>query len=466
MELREVNDAGGGVGQVILMSKIASLLAARVPRYTSYPTAPHFHAGVDSATYRSWLESLPSDVSLSLYVHVPFCDTLCWFCGCHTRIVNRYDAVEDYLGWLAREIHLVAGALGSKRRVTHIHWGGGSPTMLTPNDILALADTLRSRFDISPACEFAVEIDPRNLGDETIEALAVAGVNRASIGVQDCDDRVQRAINRIQPFSETKSAVDRLRRASVDAVNLDVMYGLPHQTVAHVERTIEATLSLAPQRYAVFGYAHVPQFKKHQELIPEDALPDSEERLAQCNAASRMLNDAGYQSIGLDHFAQPDDPLACASRQKTLKRNFQGYTTDAAPALIGFGASAISAIPQGYVQNASDVPSWRRSLSTGALPTARGIALTPEDRLRRTVIERLMCDFEADTGAIAAQHGFPSAMFAPEIAMLEPYVREDIVSIDGTKLSMATDNRSLVRVVSAIFDTYLRTGATKHSVAV
>jgi oxygen-independent coproporphyrinogen-3 oxidase len=448
------------------MTFSAALLSTRVPRYTSYPTAPHFHAGIGSAVYRSWLENLPPESSLSLYVHVPFCDTLCWFCGCHTRVANRYSPVEDYLVWLTREIDMVAGALGSGRRVTHIHWGGGSPTLLAPNDILRLAYSLRARFDVAPDCEFAVEIDPRDLRDETIAALRTAGVNRASIGVQDCDDKVQRAINRIQPPSVTQSAVERLRAASIHAINFDVMYGLPYQTVAHVQRTIEATLSLSPQRYAVFGYAHVPGFKKHQELIPMEALPDSDERLAQSDAAGRTLAHAGYVPIGLDHFARPEDPLAIAARGGTLRRNFQGYTTDAALALIGFGASAIGALPQGYAQNASDVPSWRRTLATGALPIARGIALSREDRARRAIIEQLMCNLEADTGAIAAEHGYPKEKFAPELVALMPYAQNGIVALHEYHVRVTPENGTFVRVIGAVFDAYLPNGSAKHSVAV
>lgn len=464
--MREVNEFGEAPRKSAGMITPSALLSARVPRYTSYPTAPHFHAGVESAVFRSWLENLPQEAALSLYVHVPFCDTLCWFCGCHTRVVNRYRPVEDYLAWLSREIDTVASAIGTRRRVTHIHWGGGSPTMLVPDDIVALAGQLRARFDVAADCEFAVEIDPRGLQDETIAALARAGVNRASIGVQDCDDRVQRAINRIQPFSETRSVVERLRAASIGAINLDVMYGLPYQTVQLVERTIEATLSLSPERYAVFGYAHVPSFKKHQELIPEESLPDSDERLAQSEAASAKLRDAGYLPIGLDHFARPDDTLAQAYRAGNLKRNFQGYTTDAAPALIGFGASAISALPQGYAQNASDVPTYRRMLAAGELPTVRGIALSNEDRARRAVIEQLMCSLEVDAGAIARQHGFAPTLFTQEIAELEPYAESGILAIEGDRIRIAPENRTFVRVVSAVFDTYLRGGSARHSLAV
>lgn len=448
------------------MSRSVDLLAARVPRYTSYPTAPHFHAGVGASAVRSWLEALPHSAPLSIYLHIPFCDTLCWFCGCHTRVVNTYRPLEDYLGWLAREIDLVASAVGRGRPVTHIHWGGGSPTLIAPADIARLADTLQETFDIDPGCEFSVEIDPRELSDATVTALASAGVNRASIGVQDCDASVQRAINRVQPLAVTQSAIERLRQSGIESINIDLMYGLPRQTAAGVERTIRAVLAAKPQRLAVFGYAHVPGFKKHQQLICEEDLPGAEERLKQFETARTVLEESGYDAIGLDHFAKPADPLAVAWRQRKLRRNFQGYTTDAAPALIGLGASAISALPQGYAQNVSDVPAWRQALGRGDFATGRGIALSVEDRARRDIIEQLMCYLETDVGGVAQAHGLPAGHFDAELADVDEYAREGLLAVDGRRIRVLAQARALVRVVSAVFDGYLRAGAAAHSIAV
>ena len=320
------------------MFKRADLLEARVPRYTSYPTAPHFHAGITGDTFRDWLTELPDGMPVSLYLHVPFCDTLCWFCGCHTKIVNSYSPLASYLDFLATEIARIAEILGPGHPVTHIHWGGGSPTMLSPADVLKVAGWLRERFEVAPDAEFAIEIDPRGLTDETIAALAKAGVNRASIGVQDCDDKVQKAINRIQPFEVTESAVTRLRAAGINALNIDLIYGLPYQTKEKLARTIEQMLTLDPDRLAVFGYAHVPHFKKHMQLIPTESLPSPEERAEQFELGHALLSASGYTAIGLDHFAKPTDALAIAQANGTLARNFQGYTTDSAPALIGLGA--------------------------------------------------------------------------------------------------------------------------------
>ncbi|MEI9988840.1 MAG: oxygen-independent coproporphyrinogen III oxidase [Rhizomicrobium sp.] len=441
------------------------IFAARVPRYTSYPTAPHFHAGVDAAVYRGWLEALDPAAPLSLYVHIPFCDTLCWFCGCHTRVVNTYSPLAGYLDLLLREIGLVADALGARRRVTHIHWGGGSPTMLRPADMRRLNAFLRERFDVAPDAEFAIEIDPRGFTPELSRALADIGVTRASIGVQDFDPAVQRAINRIQDFETTAKCVSLLRGDGIDKLSIDLIYGLPHQTAEGLWNTIDQVLTLDPDRLAIFGYAHVPGFKKHQELIPQSALPGLKERFAQAEAAREQLLAAGYVAVGLDHFAKPGDPMAVAKAEGTLARNFQGYTTDTAPALIGFGASSIGSLPQGYVQNLTDVPAWRAALLKVELPVARGVALTEEDRIRREVIERLMCDLEVDLAAVARRYGRAPAMFADALADLQSQARDGIVQVDGWYVRVPDAWRPAIRIVCAAFDTYLSKAGT-HSVAV
>jgi oxygen-independent coproporphyrinogen III oxidase len=443
------------------MASRAQLFSARVPRYTSYPTAPHFHAGVAAETLRAWLAELPPGMPLSLYLHVPFCDTLCWFCGCHTTVVNRYAPVKSYLQNMSAEIANV-GALLRGHPVTFIHWGGGSPTILEAADVLVLKRALAAHFDIAANADFAVEIDPRGLKDEMVVALAEAGLTRASIGVQDFDDTVQRAINRIQPFDETKRVVDALRAAGISALNIDLIYGLPHQTLANVARTIELSLKLGPQRFAVFGYAHVPHFKKHMQLIKEEALPDAGARFAQFELAHEMLLAAGYVSIGLDHFALPGDSLARAQREGTLARNFQGYTSDEAPVLIGLGASAISALPQGYVQNRSEVPEWRKAVEAGELSVARGIAVSDDDRLRRAIIERLMCDLEVDL----AKFGKTPEDFAAEIAALKPLAAEGFVLFEGARIMVPPKARAAVRLVASVFDAYLAKSSAVHAVAV
>lgn len=448
------------------MTTISEMISARVPRYTSYPTAPHFHADIGAETYCRWLQELTPDAPLSLYIHIPFCDTLCWFCGCHTTVINSYSPVRGYLDLLRQEIDLLVGVLGTSRVVTHIHWGGGSPTMLQPDDIRRLSDDLHDRFAIAPDAEFGIEIDPRGFTRELAAALASSGITRASIGVQDCDPAVQRAINRIQPMDETARTVARLRECGIDKLNVDLIYGLPRQTVSGIERTVDAVLTLNPDRLAIFGYAHVPHFKKHQNLIPVAALPDADERFAQAEAARARLCAHSYLPIGLDHFAKPGDIMAQAQLQGRLSRNFQGYTTDNAPALIGLGASSIGSLPQGYVQNISDVPTYRTALAAGRLPIARGIALSEDDRARRQVIERLMCDLSVDLDEVAKSFGKTRAMFDDSISALGDLAEQGIVSIDGGRIVVAESWRAATRLVCAAFDAYLDNGVGRHAVAV
>lgn len=444
----------------------SELFAARVPRYTSYPTAPHFHTGIDQAIYRRWLAEMPAKIPLSLYLHIPFCDTLCWFCGCHTTVVNHYAPVNEYCGLLATEMALVEEALGPRRLVKHIHWGGGSPTMLQPETIRRLSVDLRNRFDIADDAELAVEIDPRGLTQSCVDAFAHIGLTRASIGLQDCDPAVQKTINRIQSREETSRAIMMLRQAGVKSINLDLLYGLPKQTLKSWEETLRFALELAPDRLAVFGYAHVPSFKKHQALIPERLLPDLETRLQQAEMASQILSANGYVAIGLDHFAKPGDAMATASENGTLTRNFQGYTTDASSALIGLGASAVGVLPQGYVQNALAVPEYRAALAQGCLPTARGVALNQEDRLRRHIIERLMCDLAVDLETACSRFGESPNLLANSLQRLAALEQMGAVSVKGNHIAIASGWRAAVRLVCGAFDTYLTDGPARHSIAV
>jgi oxygen-independent coproporphyrinogen-3 oxidase len=438
--------------------------AAPVPRYTSYPTAAQFGPAVDADRYDRWLPAVPAAASLSLYLHVPFCDTLCWFCGCHTRVVNRHGPVARYLTALLAELELVADRLAGDHRVTHLHLGGGSPTMLSPAELARLGARLRDRFAVADDAEIGVEIDPRGLSEDTVAALAAFGVNRASIGVQDFDPRVQGAINRLQGFAETERVVRLLRAHGIERLNVDLIYGLPHQTEAGVEATARAVLDLAPDRIALFGYAHVPWMKPHQKLIDEAALPGARARFRQARRAAEVFEAAWLEPIGLDHFARPDDPLAQAAHAGRLRRNFQGYTTDAAEALIGLGASAIGALPDGYVQNTADVATYLKTVADGRLATARGVALDADDRLRRNVIERLMCDLRVDLDAVAARHGVAAARFDAELRALAALRADGLVATDGRVVSVTEAGRPFLRVVAAAFDRYL--GGGRHSIAV
>jgi oxygen-independent coproporphyrinogen-3 oxidase len=464
--LTRINPGGGRIAENAAMDP-ARLAACdrRVPRYTSYPTAPHLHAGIGAATYRRWLDDL-ADEPLSLYLHIPFCDTLCWFCGCHTKIVRRYEPVAAYLTLLQREIELVADRIGRGRPVRHIHFGGGSPTILESDDLRRFGDLLRRSFTLEHGAEIAVEIDPRGLDRDRIDALAAIGVNRASLGVQDLQVEVQRAVNRLQPYETTARVVDWLREAGIQAFNIDLMYGLPLQTVDGVRRTAGSVLQLDPDRLALFGYAHLPSFKRHQRLIDEAVLPGPVERWSQFEAVSDVLAAASYRPIGLDHFAKADDPLTRAQAEGRLRRNFQGYTADAAPVLLGFGASAIGSLPEGYVQNAVPGHAWGDEIREGRLATIRGIALDDEDRLRRAVIERLMCDLAVDLTAISKAFGFAPDHFEHEIDALAELAKDGIVAIAGSRVLVPEPARPLIRVVASVFDRYLGAAAVRHARAV
>jgi oxygen-independent coproporphyrinogen-3 oxidase len=442
-----------------------------VPRYTSYPTAPHFHAGIGAVASEAWLAASDSMQPVSLYIHVPYCRQMCWYCGCHTKIVARYAPVEDFVAHLIQEIALVAAALGDRRRVAQLHWGGGTPNVLAPDDFSRLMDALRQRFDLDAGSEIAMELDPRWVGPGLLAALEANGLKRASLGIQDFDPIVQRAINRGQPFALVRDVVQGLRGIGVGGINLDMIYGLPYQTRAGFARSIEQALSLAPDRFAVFGYAHVPWMKKHQAQIVEDALPDAALRLTLAENAARQIETAGYRRVGLDHFARPGDALAIAFDQGRLRRNFQGYTTDASETLIGLGPSAISAMRQGYAQNAADIPLWRRAIAAGRLPTQRGLALSPEDRWRRAAIERVICAGVLDLDALAAEFHLPNAQFPAERARLAPLIADGVATLAGNTLRLTEAGRALARPVAAVFDAYLNSGplhagSGRHSRAV
>ena len=438
----------------------------RVPRYTSYPTAPHFHPGIDGGQYGRWLAGLDPATELSLYLHIAYCAEMCWFCGCHTKITRRYAPVATYLEALLAEVRMVADHLPAPMAARHIHFGGGSPTILSAEDFVRTLDTLRRHFLVKPDAEIAVELDPRTADEAYVRAMAGAGVTRASIGVQDFDPKVQEAINRIQPYDVTARVVDWLRRHGVPEINMDLVYGLPYQSVDGLLDTVDKAHGFAPRRIALFGYAHVPWMKKHQRLIPEEALPDTDTRWLQYERATARLEDLGYVKIGLDHFAAPDDPLAVALRDKRLHRNFQGYTTDTAEALIGFGASGIGSLPPGYVANVSESHGDLASIIAGLVASSRGIALDGDDPLRRDLIMTLMCDLELDVEAVCARHGADAGRFDADLARLAPMVADGLAEVKGRRIAMTDEGRTLVRAAAAIFDKYLKTGEQRHSKAV
>ena len=451
-------------------AELISRYHGRVPRYTSYPTAPHFHPGIGAEIYAQWLAELPADAAISLYIHVPFCDRLCLYCGCNTTVVRNERPKRAYAVQLSRELDLLADLIGRRASVTQVHWGGGTPTAMPGDCLTGIMDHVRKRFHLREDAEVAIEIDPTTLTRDCLDALRLMGVNRASLGVQDFDDKVQEAIGRHQSYEETEAADTALRDLGVTSLNLDLIYGLPYQTAESVARTARQALALGADRAAVFGYAHVPWMKKHQALIPEAALPGAEARLAQERMIRQVLEDeGGYIPVGLDHYALPGDAMAIAVQAKALHRNFQGYTTDATPVLLGLGASSIGALPQGYVQNATSVPAYEAAISEGQLPVARGVALTPDDRLRRAVIERIMCDLELDMPALARAMGADPALLLEDAAQLSGFAADGLVEWDGARVSVTERGRPFVRNVAALFDVYLQeasAAAPRHASAV
>lgn len=437
-----------------------------VPRYTSYPTAPHFHAGIDDTTYRGWLGALNHRNRISLYLHIPYCDRLCWFCACHTKHTLKYEPIAVYLEALKQEIAAVGALVSPDAVVSAVHFGGGSPTMLKPDDMVSLMDCLRRHFTFGLDPEISVEMDPNDLDDSRYDALAAVGMSRASLGVQDFDDKVQKTINRIQSFQQTKSVVDAVRARGVHSVNCDILYGLPFQTCETLKKTVGQIVSLNPDRVALFGYAHVPWMKKHQSLIPEHALPDIAERYRQMTMAGEMLKQAGYRAVGIDHFAKPADTLCQAVEAGALRRNFQGYTTDTADALIGLGASSVGRLPQGYVQNMVATREYQRMVGEGGLAAVKGIELSQDDHLRSHVIERLMCDFSIDLSDMQHRFGKVSHSVRGQAQQFAAGDRDGVVRLDADVFAVTEVGKPFVRHIAAIFDTYLGNGRGRHSVAV
>jgi oxygen-independent coproporphyrinogen-3 oxidase len=437
---------------------------AAVPRYTSYPTAPNFTDQVGEADYRCWLASPPA-TEASLYLHIPFCRAMCWYCGCHTTVAAREAPILRYLDCLREEMELVARYTRSLVSVRHLHFGGGTPTLMPAGQMHSLMHDLRKLFQVADDAEIAIEIDPRSFTAEMAATLGVCGFNRASIGVQSFDLAVQQAINRVQSFQVTQAAVRLLRANGIGAINFDLIYGLPEQTVQSCLATVEQALELRPDRFAVFGYAHVPSFKPHQLKIDGTALPDSEMRFAQSRAIAETLVRSGYVEVGLDHFAVPEDPLARAAASGRLHRNFQGYTTDESEVLIGLGASSIGRMPQGFVQNEVRIPEYQRLIRECRLPIVRGYRFAGEDRLRGAIIERLMCDHRVDLGAVCQGFGGdPAKLLAT--APLEPLIADGLVELEGARLSVARHARPLVRSIAAAFDAHLASTRERHSRAV
>jgi oxygen-independent coproporphyrinogen-3 oxidase len=437
------------------------------PRYTSYPTAVQFSENTPrDALLADATADFARAAEISLYVHIPFCETLCWYCACNTDTTSDHARSAAYLETLRRETALWRARTPRFPRIGQLHFGGGTPTFLNPDEIDHLGSTLHDAFDFAPDAEISVEIDPRRLTREHIAAYRRLGANRASFGVQDFDPGAQRAINRIQTLEMTAAALDWVRHAGYQSVNFDLIYGLPGQTEETFAHTLDAVVRLAPDRVAVFGYAHVPWIRPAQKIFERaGTLPTPSLRLALLDMAVRHLAAAGYEYVGMDHFALPDDELAAARREKRLQRNFQGYSTKAGLSILGLGATAISQTPDAFRQNEKTTAQWKARVDAGDLPLAKGVLLSDEDKRRREIIMRIMCDLELDYAALQAKLGVDIPVrYAAELARLAPLVDDGLVALEPARLRVTAAGRFFLRNIAMAFDEYLPTGtAPRHS---
>jgi oxygen-independent coproporphyrinogen-3 oxidase len=429
------------------------------PRYTSYPTADRFHAGFTEQSCQSHLAQRagkPGNPPLSIYVHLPFCESLCYFCACNKIITKEHGRVAEYLRYLDKEMALVAAQIGPDRKAVQLHLGGGTPTFFSADELGQLMATLRKHFDFTPDAELGVEIDPRTIGEGTLAMLAGLGFNRNSFGVQDFDPAVQQAVNRIQPLQMVEKAVNESRKANFQSVNADLIYGLPRQTLASFGHTLDSLIRIGPDRIALYNYAHLPGRFKAQRLINDSELPSAEERLQIFMMSMQRLLDAGYVYIGLDHFSRPGDELNMARLDKSLHRNFQGYTTRAECDLIGFGVSAISKVGNSYSQSVRTVNAYYERLDQGRLPLEKGFALEADDVLRREIIMTLMCSAPVTFEAINNRHGIDfKHHFAHELTLLLPYEEAGLITIDRDAIRVTPKGRLFVRAIGMVFDSYL-----------
>ena len=429
------------------------LFDAKVPRYTSYPTAPHFTRDITAGDFVNWIEAIPEGSQISLYVHVPFCRRLCWFCACRTQGTQSDKPVIAYLETLKTELKMLKQHLPEGVTLSRLHWGGGTPTLLAPGMMEELAGAIKDVAPFASNTEFSVEIDPNEIDSARLDVLAAAGMNRASIGVQDFNEEIQQSIGRLQGYDITRWAAEEIRARGVHSLNADILYGLPHQTKARITESVQKLLSLNPDRVALYGYAHVPWMAKRQQMLPSDALPTPQERLELYETARKLFLWDNYAEIGIDHFATQDDGLTIAQKTGKLRRNFQGYTDDTAAALIGVGASSISRFPQGYAQNAPATGAHTAAIREGRFSTTRGHVFRGEDKLRSRMIEQLMCEFRIDAGEITKTFDIT----APALRKMLDRVASEfpgLLQVDEHGLFIPMEARPLTRMIARSFDTY------------
>ncbi|WP_244848180.1 oxygen-independent coproporphyrinogen III oxidase [Caballeronia sp. SL2Y3] len=431
---------------------------AHGPRYTSYPTAVQFTDAFDPAHYFEAARQGGASADLSLYFHIPFCDTVCFYCGCNKVATKNRAHARPYLDRMKRELAMQAACFDTRRPVTQLHWGGGTPTFLSHGEMAELMAATAEHFNLVPdaRAEYSIEVDPREASVGTIKVLRELGFNRLSLGVQDFDERVQQAVNRIQPRAMTEDVMRAAREHGFESVSVDLIYGLPHQSVESFTRTLDTIIALAPDRVSVFGYAHMPALFKMQRQIDEAALPSAAVRLAILERVIERMSDAGYVYIGMDHFALPGDELARAFEAGTLQRNFQGYSTHADCDLIGIGASSIGKVGDVYAQNARDLADYAAAIDAGRFPIQRGVRLSADDVLRRDVIMRLMCGGALRFADVEREHGIVFAhAFAAELARLAPMADDGLIDIAPDAICVLPAGRMLVRNVASVFDRYL-----------
>lgn len=439
--------------------ELLSKYAKPGPRYTSYPTAPEwaddFSEADAEALYR---ENNPvgSTAPLALYVHIPFCTSLCWYCGCNVQISRKKAVSEPYLVALEQELDKIAPLIAKTRLISQMHWGGGTPTYLEPDQIEHLVAMIRQRIDFAPGAEISIEVDPRVTTDAHILALRRAGFNRLSMGIQDFNPAVQQAVNRVQSFEQTQHLVAFAREQGFASINMDLMYGLPHQTVASFEQTLEQVHSLSPDRLALFHYAHVPWLKPAQKLLKEETLPDSDTKLAIFELAIASFLAQGYVYIGMDHFAKPQDELAQAQQAHSLRRNFMGYTTQAGVDLYGLGVSSISEIDGHFIQNLREVPAYETALASGHLPTHRGLRLGADDHLRKAIIENLICNGYLNFAQISSQFQVNfQQLFHSELEDCQAMVEDGLIELTPEQMVVLPRGQILIRNICMVWDAYL-----------
>ncbi|OYX19174.1 MAG: oxygen-independent coproporphyrinogen III oxidase [Rhodobacterales bacterium 32-66-9] len=440
------------------------LFDARVPRYTSYPTAPHFGPDIGPGDFARWIKAIPEGSEISLYVHVPFCRRLCWFCACRTQGTTSDAPVIAYVETLKAEIALLAAQLPRGVSLSRLHLGGGTPTLLSADLMRDLAKAIFAVAPMAAGGEFSVEIDPNEIDDARLDALAAAGMNRASIGVQDFDPMIQKAIGREQGYALTRDVAQRIRARGVASLNADILYGLPFQTAPRISDSVQKLLTLAPDRVALYGYAHVPWMSRRQQMIPSDAMPTPQERLSLFETARRLFLWDGYVEIGIDHFAKPGDGMARALQSGQLRRNFQGYTDDPTPVLIGLGASSISRFPQGFAQNASGTAEHTRAVRDGRFSTHRGHRFQGEDLLRARIIEALMCDFRVSRDELLQDFDVSAARI-DSLFLSAKAEFGDMVRLTADSFFIPERARPLTRMIARAFDAY-DSAKARHSSAI